>query len=331
MKKKRTTALVLAMLFLFLSACAPKPAAPIEPEEAEPESMPTERVFEVSGINAPAEMELLITDKEQKIQAAALPLTAPKQARKLTYASNDEAVCTVDVFGYVHPVAAGSAEITIRCGKLAETMQVTVLQPVEAIELSKTSVTLTVGKTIEIQAVTAPENATYGTAVSWSSSDEAVATVDDAGTITAVAAGKAVVTATTENGLTAECAVTVNKKVAYSSGGSGTAGGGAGGGAAESGSSGGGGGNGGVVKSWTAAQAQQVVDAGNAYIASKGWEVGTDYQYGFAEGGTASQSNWNIERAIGYVKYTTDKQGDGGGLWIMMDMGEGNWAFYMYY
>ncbi|MBR6917001.1 MAG: Ig-like domain-containing protein, partial [Clostridia bacterium] len=45
--------------------------------------------------------------------------------------------------------------------------------------------------------------------ITWTSSDEDVVTVDEYGNLTYVGAGEATVTATSENGLTAECAVTV--------------------------------------------------------------------------------------------------------------------------
>ena len=48
--------------------------------------------------------------------------------------------------------------------------------------------------------------------VSWSSSDESVATVDERGIITAVSPGEAVITGLTESGLTASCTVTVTEE-----------------------------------------------------------------------------------------------------------------------
>ena len=43
--------------------------------------------------------------------------------------------------------------------------------------------------------------------VTWTSSDEKIAAVDEAGTVTAVAPGNVTITATLENGATAECKV----------------------------------------------------------------------------------------------------------------------------
>lgn len=78
--------------------------------------------------------------------------------------------------------------------------------PVEEITLDKTSLQLVKGDKIRIEAVVSPENAGDKT-VSWFSSDEAVATVDEAGLVTAIAAGDAVITAAC-GGFTAECSVT---------------------------------------------------------------------------------------------------------------------------
>jgi hypothetical protein len=80
--------------------------------------------------------------------------------------------------------------------------------PVTGVTLDKTSVTLTVGGTETLTATVAPAGAT-NKAVTWSSSNNAVATVSN-GAITAVAAGSAVITVTTrDGGKTAQCTVSV--------------------------------------------------------------------------------------------------------------------------
>lgn len=79
--------------------------------------------------------------------------------------------------------------------------------PVDGITLSQKTATMNEGATKQLTATVTPEDATDKT-VTWSSSDEGVATVND-GLVTAVAAGSAVITATA-SGHEAKCNVTVN-------------------------------------------------------------------------------------------------------------------------
>ena len=79
---------------------------------------------------------------------------------------------------------------------------------VTGVTLSQTEATLNIGETLTLTATVAPDNATDQT-VTWTSSDETVATVAD-GVVTAVAVGTATITVTTTDGAkTATCAVTV--------------------------------------------------------------------------------------------------------------------------
>ena len=82
-----------------------------------------------------------------------------------------------------------------------------------AVTLDKTSVSLLAGKTAALTATVDPEQAAQ--AVTWTSSDENVVTVDENGVLTAVAAGTATVTAAAADntGASAVCEVTVTKPV----------------------------------------------------------------------------------------------------------------------
>lgn len=99
-------------------------------------------------------------------------------------------------------------------GLSAET-KVTVTTKVEQITLNKTEGTLTVGNSVTVTATVTPDNAT-NTTINWTSSDEKVATVDSNGKVTAVAAGNATITATSESDgdVSADYALTVNKAAA---------------------------------------------------------------------------------------------------------------------
>ena len=77
------------------------------------------------------------------------------------------------------------------------------------LELSAETLTMRVGDAASLNAVCMPL-LSLDEDVTWSSSDETVATVTDYGEISGLSAGTAVITATSENGLTASCTVTVN-------------------------------------------------------------------------------------------------------------------------
>ncbi len=81
---------------------------------------------------------------------------------------------------------------------------------VTGVTLDPGNISLTEGETATLTATVAPSSASRP-AVSWSSSDTDVASVDANGTVTAVAAGTATITVTTiDGGFTATCTVTVN-------------------------------------------------------------------------------------------------------------------------
>ena len=85
--------------------------------------------------------------------------------------------------------------------------------PVTGVTLDKSTLSLEEGATGNLVATISPENASYK-AVRFTSSDEAIATVDDKGLVTAVAPGSADITVESiENGSkTAVCTLTVTAK-----------------------------------------------------------------------------------------------------------------------
>ena len=82
---------------------------------------------------------------------------------------------------------------------------------VTAIELSDSERTVTVGTSFTIAATVKPDDALNRTII-WNSSDPSIATVDENGTVTAIAEGEAIITAESADGVKAECKVTVEKK-----------------------------------------------------------------------------------------------------------------------
>ena len=110
---------------------------------------------------------------------------------KAAHIYDDDADTTCNICGYVRTV---TPEIV----------------PVSQITLNKSETSISVGNSETLTATVAPENATVK-ALTWASSDEDVATVAPDGTVTAVKAGAATITATAADGSgkSAVCKVTV--------------------------------------------------------------------------------------------------------------------------
>ena len=161
--------------------------------------------------------ELTLTEGEtETLTATVKPDNADN--RKVTWSSDKTDVATVDGAGKVTAVKAGEAVVTVTTengGKTA-TCKVTVKAKtvsVTEVTMDKTELTLTEGETETLTATVRPDNAD-NRKVTWSSDKTEIATVDGAGKVTAVKAGEAVVTVTTEDGgKTASCKVTVKAKV----------------------------------------------------------------------------------------------------------------------
>ena len=173
----------------------------------------TDGVVPVAGISLNESAAELEVGKVMNLAATIAPANATN--KNITWASSNESVATV-TNGYVIAVAKGTALITVTTedGKFTAACIVTVKESavaVTGVTLSQTSASLQVGKTLSLSANVLPSNAANKT-VTWSTSNAAVATVDNNGKVTAVAKGSATITVKTADGnYTATCAVTVTE------------------------------------------------------------------------------------------------------------------------
>lgn len=125
--------------------------------------------------------------------AAVVVNTEDETANTEAEASDSDAVATMP-----EDLADVDSAFGVVPDGLSATTKVTVSTKVEKIELDKTEGILYVGNSVTVNAAVTPDNAT-DTTVTWSSSDESVATVDETGKITAVATGNATITATSNS------------------------------------------------------------------------------------------------------------------------------------
>ena len=158
--------------------------------------------------------ELTLTiGASEKLTATVLPEDVTDKT--VTWSTSDAAIATVDNEGNVTAILVGEATITATCGDKSATCKVTV-NPIlaESIALGKTELTLTIGASEKLTATVLPEDVTDKT-VTWSTSDAAIATVDNEGNVTAILVGEATITATCGD-KSATCKVTVNPILAES-------------------------------------------------------------------------------------------------------------------
>ena len=172
-------------------------------------------VIEVTSVSLNKTSLTLEIGESETLTATVMPSNATDKS--VTWTSSDQAVATV-ASGRVTAIGSGTATITATTGNGKTAFcTITVIEhapeviEVTSVSLNKTSLTLEIGESETLTATVMPSNAT-DKSVTWTSSDQAVATVAN-GKITAVGSGTAMITATTSNGKTAICTVTVNAAV----------------------------------------------------------------------------------------------------------------------
>lgn len=150
-------------------------------------------------ITVPDNLDVKLNDgNKTTVEATVSPADATDV--KVSYASTDEAVATVDKDGRVQVLQPGECDIVTTLtqeGKkvVEKKTHIKAFYEVEGITLDKTEGILTAGNTVTLNATVLPEEIADETIVTWTSSDEKVATVDENGKVTAIAAGEATITA----------------------------------------------------------------------------------------------------------------------------------------
>jgi Bacterial surface proteins containing Ig-like domains len=173
-------------------------------------------IISVTGITLSKTNLSIEAGKSSTLTYTIAPTNATNQ--EVSWSSSNTAVATVDSNGKITAKAEGNATITVttKDGSKTATCSVVVTKAepttvsVTEITLDKTTLTLDVGEFKTLVPTIKPGNAT-NKAVTWSSSDTSVATVDSNGKVTAKSEGTTTITVTTKDGNKKDtCVVTVN-------------------------------------------------------------------------------------------------------------------------
>jgi len=177
-------------LALIVACVGDDGAAPTEPPEP-----PVATTVSIS----PAAVDFSSFGETLQLTAAVVDQNSqPMAGAPVSWTVSDNSVATASTGGLVTAVANGSATVTATSGSAAGTASVTVAQRAARVDVSPASVEfLSLGDSVQLTAAPfdANDNAVEDATVAWSSGDDAVATVDSSGLVTAAGNGTASITA----------------------------------------------------------------------------------------------------------------------------------------
>ncbi|MBQ6286690.1 MAG: Ig-like domain-containing protein [Bacteroidales bacterium] len=199
----------LAALMLLFTGCKKEPQQPEQP--------PQPSTVAVSGVSLNSSTLSLSEGATGKLTVTVSPSNATN--KNVIWKTSDGTIAKIDTDGTVTAGKAGTATISVITVDGAKTAECKVTVTAKTVSVtgvtlddSSKEVTLEVGGTATLKATVAPADAS-DKAITWSSSDESVATVSSEGVVTAKGAGTAVITVTTKDGSkTATSKVTVKDK-----------------------------------------------------------------------------------------------------------------------
>ena len=164
-------------------------------------------IISISSLNLNKTTDTIIKGATDTLTATIDPPDTTEN-KTVTWTTTDPAVATVDSAGIVTAVEGGTTTITAQAGSHFAECVVTVVVPVTGISIFPDA-SIEKGTQQSLMVTFTPTDAT-DRAVTWSSSNPAVATVDEDGKITAVSVGSTAITATShDGGFTATCNVSV--------------------------------------------------------------------------------------------------------------------------
>ena len=125
----------------------------------------------------------------------------PVSGASVFWSSENTAIATVSGSGVVVGIAVGVVRIAASSNGKSGFSTITVVpQGVASVRVTPSSAAIKVGETVHLQAepLDASGNLLDGRTVTWSSGNDAIATVDNTGLVTGVSAGATTITATSE-------------------------------------------------------------------------------------------------------------------------------------
>jgi hypothetical protein len=188
--------LVAVSIFFAALACAPEHRGNTFTEPPPPKDAST---LTSLGVSFPG--TLVVGQSAAATATATDQFGATMAAGPVVWSTLAPAIATVNGNGVVTAVAIGQTQVIADANGIQAQAAVTVIPiPVASVAVTPTTVSLVAGNTQQLTVVTrdGASNVLTGRVVTWTTSDQSKATVDANGLVTAIAAGSAIITATSE-------------------------------------------------------------------------------------------------------------------------------------
>lgn len=156
-------------------------------------------IYPVTGVSLNKTKESMFGGETLQLSASIAPQNATD--KNVSWFSNHPEVATVDENGLVTAIKTGTVVITATTNDnlISAQCEITVTVPVKSIEIVDEELSGYVEENMQIYFNIEPNNST-NISVSWISSDESIATVNDNGEVLLLSPGEVTITAITEDG-----------------------------------------------------------------------------------------------------------------------------------
>ncbi len=173
----------------------------------------TVKEIKLDGIAIDNKIDTLLKDQSVQLSVIFTPENTTDD-RTIVWTSSDETIAVVDENGKITGLKAGTTTITATSGNFTDSYELTVEEiAITGLEIVTENATTSLkpGENLQLNINYLPGNTTDNRKVVYTSSDESILTVDENGKVTALKAGKVVVTAVAENGVKTQIELTVEQ------------------------------------------------------------------------------------------------------------------------
>lgn len=159
-----------------------------------------EEVKDIAVTKVTISLDNTTLQKGERINLKVQVLPENATNKKLTYTSSNSEVVSVDSSGKLLALSSGEATITAKSvNNVSSSIKVNVYSKVTGLELKEQDLVMQVGENYRVVPLVLPDDASNPN-VSFSSSDEQIATIDKEGNIIAVKQGNCKIRVTTQEG-----------------------------------------------------------------------------------------------------------------------------------